>query len=462
MRRTAITLALAMALGAAAVPAAANDPDVLHSENVGSLAALRTTEWAHKAIFTKTHAYVGTASGGKIGGIDVFKILQGAPYLQRVGRYGCSGANFEGSLTRWRNFLFQPVEAWANRAAEDKQGPYDPCFPEEGGIRVLDISKPSRPQPAGFIPLTCGSHNITPYEWRGKLFIYNSNGCSGQDPVSTGVGGVGPTFEIEVIGFNPRNPSRSRIVSKPSLSPMAGCHDITVFPAKDLAACVGVGQSALLDISEPRHPFVLSTVQTGHYNADMAQFTWDGRYMAIAEVENRGLDGTHFCHAEQDPRGNYYFYDITDPTNIKQVGSYKVPHVPPMWSPNALGGYRCHASHFGVLPMKDAKRYVATTSWANGGVSVVDFSDPTDPKEIAFWQPQWGHFTWFAYWFNGRVYAGQNNTEDDSQTACQAADPCSFNAFVRVLKVDGLGRRDVHFYRDGYVPQVQPAYLSSK
>ena len=53
-------------------------------------------------------------------------------------------------------------------------------------------------------------------------------------------------------------------------------------------------------------------------------------------------------------------------------------------------------------------------AWYQGGVSIVDFTDPARPMEIAYFDrgpidPErlmvGGH--WSAYWFNGRIYASE-------------------------------------------------------
>jgi hypothetical protein len=51
-------------------------------------------------------------------------------------------------------------------------------------------------------------------------------------------------------------------------------------------------------------------------------------------------------------------------------------------------------------------------AWYQGGVSVIDFTDPDHPKEIGYFERgplsketlQLGG-SWSAYWYNGRIYS---------------------------------------------------------
>ena len=42
-------------------------------------------------------------------------------------------------------------------------------------------------------------------------------------------------------------------------------------------------------------------------------------------------------------------------------------------------------------------------SWYTGGTSVVDFADPTFPKEVAYFQPD-DTDVWSSYYFDGYIY----------------------------------------------------------
>ena len=48
--------------------------------------------------------------------------------------------------------------------------------------------------------------------------------------------------------------------------------------------------------------------------------------------------------------------------------------------------------------------------WFGGGVNLVDFTDPSRPREIAFWMRSGldgeHSFPYAGYWYNGHVYTG--------------------------------------------------------
>jgi hypothetical protein len=55
-----------------------------------------------------------------------------------------------------------------------------------------------------------------------------------------------------------------------------------------------------------------------------------------------------------------------------------------------------------------AGRYLLAAAWYGGGTSVVDFTNPTAPHEIAYYDAVSGRGaadTWSTYWYNGAMYA---------------------------------------------------------
>ena len=54
-----------------------------------------------------------------------------------------------------------------------------------------------------------------------------------------------------------------------------------------------------------------------------------------------------------------------------------------------------------VIPIKGRK--LMSAAYYQGGVSVVDFTDPENPVEVGHHDPH-GANTWSAYWYNGHIY----------------------------------------------------------
>jgi hypothetical protein len=68
-----------------------------------------------------------------------------------------------------------------------------------------------------------------------------------------------------------------------------------------------------------------------------------------------------------------------------------------------LGAQRQHRSGAGEV------------GWYYGGTSVVDFTNPTQPQEVAFYDftPTSGQ-SWSSYWYNGRIYSNDMNRGVDA------------------------------------------------
>ena len=68
------------------------------------------------------------------------------------------------------------------------------------------------------------------------------------------------------------------------------------------------------------------------------------------------------------------------PVDPALEGSYSLPRVPPVDSPEEAERFRCTTHNYAILPMRDPDRYVAVSPYYSGGLSVVDFSDPAAPR----------------------------------------------------------------------------------
>jgi hypothetical protein len=51
-------------------------------------------------------------------------------------------------------------------------------------------------------------------------------------------------------------------------------------------------------------------------------------------------------------------------------------------------------------------RYLLVAAWYGGGTSVVDFTNPAAPVEVAYYDATSPSAnTWSSYWYNGHIYA---------------------------------------------------------
>jgi hypothetical protein len=52
-------------------------------------------------------------------------------------------------------------------------------------------------------------------------------------------------------------------------------------------------------------------------------------------------------------------------------------------------------------------RYLLVAAWYGGGTSVIDFTNPSSPQEVAYYDAQGppSSDAWSSYWYNGKIYA---------------------------------------------------------
>jgi hypothetical protein len=102
---------------------------------------------------------------------------------------------------------------------------------------------------------------------------------------------------------------------------------------------------------------------------------------------------------------------VSDPAAPVLKGTYKLPQQ--------VVSEFCTAHLFNVVPRRDDKD-VLVSSWYAGSTSVIDFTDPATPTEIAHYIPPSNvapdeqtleAAAWSSYWYNGHVFA--NNFDED-------------------------------------------------
>ncbi|MGH2754205.1 MAG: hypothetical protein ACRDLB_07190 [Actinomycetota bacterium] len=91
------------------------------------------------------------------------------------------------------------------------------------------------------------------------------------------------------------------------------------------------------------------------------------------------------------PAGAIWIYDIRDPAVPTPVGYFGLHRERPTV---------CTAHNFNFVP---GTRFLVS-SWYQGGMNVLDLTDPTTLKEVAHFQGN-GVDYWSAYWYRGRIYA---------------------------------------------------------
>lgn len=348
----------------------------------------------------------------------------------------CPGG--QGDVSVVGNLLIYSVEQTRGRLDCGLQGVAEPESTERfRGIRIFDVSDFRMPRQVAAVQTCRGSHThtvVTDPDDQGNIYIYGSgtgsvrpgdelDGCSDESPFENPDSAL---FRIDVIQIPVARPQESRIVNRPFIfsDPDSGivaglweggdhgpdtqttrrtnqCHDITTYPEIGLAAGACSGNGILLDISDPVNPVRLDQVMdSGFAYWHSATFNNDGTKVLFTDEWGGG--GRARCRAS-DPItwGADAIYDIVD-GKMQFRSHYKMP-APQTDEEN------CVAHNGSLVPVPG--RDIFVQAWYQGGISVMDFTDSSNPVEIAFFdrgpidaeELVMGGY-WSAYWFRGVIY----------------------------------------------------------
>jgi hypothetical protein len=383
--------------------------------------------------FQGDHAFVGGFNGFQIWNIA----NPSAPTLTTA--VVCPGG--QGDLSVSQNLLFMSVEE--SRARVDC-GTNPSVGTRFQGVRIFDISNVAAPVQVAAVQACRGSHThtlVTDEDDPNNVYIY-VQGTAGVRPVSTMAGcDGGPAtnpnpsqWRIEVIKVPLAAPQDAAIVSEPRLmrdettgalnglqnapqTPLHpsgipwgptpdtnSCHDITVYPEIDLAAGACEGNGLLIDISDPANPRRIDAVADPLYAYwHGATFSNDGKTVVFTDEWGGGTSAR--CRATDDLKwGGDSIYEIVD-GKLEFRSYYKLP-VAQTLQENCVS----HIPSLIPVPGRD----IFVQAWYQGGASLVDFSDPSNPVEIGYFDRGpvsgtglvFGGF-WSTYWYNGETYGSE-------------------------------------------------------
>lgn len=257
------------------------------------------------------------------------------------------------------------------------------------GVAIVDVRNPKQPRIVGASDAV-SSHTITSYP--GKPIIYVSpNGCCGDTR-----GGI-----EEIV--DARNPQKIEITQYRSNG--LGCHDVGFLIKKDLklAACAGGAETQLWDVSDPLAPVTISRIPTPQvFFNHSATISPDGKLLVVGDEAH----GVNSCAGT--PTGALWFYDISNPVTPVLVGHYNVPRGSAVSSFWATPDSWCTAHMYYFKP----GTRLLTTAWYQGGLNVLDLTDPTAPQEVAYYQSDGEFSPWAAYWDRNRIWTADEHAEN--------------------------------------------------
>jgi hypothetical protein len=352
---------------------------------------------------------------GTYQGLGTFKILDSAPYVKQIGFALCPGG--QGDVSVLGDYVFFSVDSAlvGPKCNTEDTAAASPAQYGSGsaweGIRIFDISNPSKPQWVKSFDMPCGSHTHTLLPGKKTSYIYiQSYPLSGQGTDCN----YATHRKVQIMEFPTADPTKAKLLEETiDTSPAIGCHDITTFPDKKIMAGACVSQSMIWSIKNPTKPELLATIYNPniqiHHSTAM---TWDGKVLVLGDETGGAAAGGGPGHADSRT-GAAWFYDVSDPANPELLGSHSYPRTMPLPDPGAADRWRWTNHNFNVVPLRNSKKYLLVVSYYMGGIAVVDFTDPANAKELGYYMIEGDttQDTWSSYWYNGRIYTNDHSSQ---------------------------------------------------
>ncbi len=372
----------------------------------------------------------------------------------------------QGDPSIYGNLLFLSAEGAGNRNDCAKGGVQDPKD-HMAGVRIYDVSDPRNPKLVKNVQTCKGSHThtiIPSKKDKGIIYIYVSGsqgarpetempGCKAlEDPADE----LNSLYRLDVIKVPLADPTKAEVVTgarvftgmepaprragagagrggrggrggDSTAAPVApprptgprNCHDVTAYPDKDLLAGACGSYGILVDISNPEKPIRLDAVSDTNFSLwHTAVFSNDGGKVVFTDEWGGGTSPMCQANSMMEMGGNTTL-TITKDKKFKQGAYFKIPTA-------QTAQENCVSHNGGLVPVPG--RDIMVQGWYQGGVDVIDFTDPNKPFELAFFDrgpvdapplvdagpgaaapPTRGTIggSWGAYYYNGYIYSSE-------------------------------------------------------
>jgi LVIVD repeat-containing protein len=364
--------------------------------------------------FWRDKAYQGSFSGFSI--VDISRPSR----PERILDYrDCAGPAGQGDIVAYGNLL---VRSWDAPASSTARCDGQLIGAGWEGVHVFDVSNPADPRLVAQVRTRCGSHTASgfPDLRNNRLIVYNSPSYSpGNCP-------AGPPAEgFEVLEVPLGNPAAARTLRFEEAGDDIHCHDVGIILGDVMkAACAGGAGFAVWSLGgedggtldDPRllytqHVPDIADVfnqpdpPTGH----SAAFSNDGETIIFGHEPAGGLSprctrtgtplNTTGTIVQTDEMKSFFFYDVE---SREQVGRWTLTRDQSVFE-------NCTLHNYNIVPVRG--RDILVHGSYQSGIGVLDFTNRSRPKEIAFADPaplNPNAFSiggdWSTYWYNGRIY----------------------------------------------------------
>ncbi len=197
------------------------------------------------------------------------------------------------------------------------------------------------------------------------------------------------------------------------------CHDVTAYPAFHLLAGACASYGLMVDISDPEHPVRIDARADTNFSLwHTAVFSNDGSKVVFTDEWGGGTQPMCQATSMMEMGGNTILTIGAD-HRFTQHAYFKLPTA-------QSAQENCVSHNGGLVPVPG--RDLMVQGWYQGGISVMDFTDPDHPFEIAYFDrgsadppPMPGDTanasvsrmrgtiggSWGAYYWNGYVYSSE-------------------------------------------------------